>query len=119
MVDGHGGVEDGGVSLGLSLADGGLQVGAGSNGQGASVGVFLLVKSGGTEEGGDFMNSSLEVTVVSSLGLGHDLVIHSQWLDGNCRDGVGVGGVGVSEAGVEQLGLSRPLAIVANDRGVD
>merc|ERR1712227_986437 len=118
MVDGHGGVEDGGVSLGLSLADGGLQVGAGSNGQGSSVGVFLLVKSGGAEEGGDFVNSSLEVTVVSSLGLvasnsnrdslagGHDLVVHSQWLDGNCRDGVGVGGVWVSEAGVEQLGLS-------------
>merc|ERR1719414_1355050 len=95
MGVGHAGVEDGGVSLGLSLADGGLQVGGGSNSQSSSVGVLLLVQSGGTEEGGNLVDSSHEVTVVSSLGLvtsdsdwdslagGHNLVVDSQGLDGN------------------------------------
>merc|ERR1719297_519478 len=95
VVDGHGGVEEGGISLGLSLADGGLQVGGGSDSQSSSVGVLLLVQSGGTEEGGNLVDSSHKVSVVTSLGLvtsdsdwdslasGHNLVVDGQGLDGN------------------------------------
>merc|ERR1719310_1267752 len=134
MGVGHAGVEEGGVSLGLSLADGGLQVGGGSNSQSSTVGVLLLVQSGGTEEGGNLVDSSHEVTVVTSVGLvtsdsdwdslasGHNLVVDGQGLDGNSWDGVWVGSVWIGGVGVWEdgdLGISGPLAVVSEDGGVD
>ena len=54
-----GGVENGGVSLGLPLAQAVLDQGAGADSEGATVGVLLGVQSRGAKECGDLVNSSL------------------------------------------------------------
>ena len=56
---GVGGVEKGGVSLGLPLAQAVLDQGAGADSEGATVGVLLGVQSRGAKECGDLMDSSL------------------------------------------------------------
>ena len=56
---GVGGVENGGVSLGLPLAQAVLDQGAGADSEGATVGVLLGVQSRGAKECGDLVNSSL------------------------------------------------------------
>ena len=48
-----------GVSLGLPLAQGVLDHGAGADSEGATIGVLLGVQGGGAEKSGDLMYSSL------------------------------------------------------------
>merc|ERR1719245_1266322 len=87
-------VQEVGVSLGLSIS-GPLAVvgkggddGAGANSQGALAGVVDLgVEGGGSEDGGDLMDGSLQVTVVT----GNGLVASDS--DGDC--GVGGNNVGL------------------------
>ena len=55
-----GGVDKGGVSLGLPLAQAVLDHGAGADSEGATIGVLLGVQGGGGEKSGDLMDSSLE-----------------------------------------------------------
>ena len=113
------GGEDGGVSL--SLAETVLDQSAGAHSQSSSVGVLLLVESRSRQESRNLVDSALEVTIVSSLGLvssdsnrnrvtsGHDLGAEGEWLDSGEDIGESmVGSVGVGQ----QLGVSRPLAIV-------
>ena len=54
------GVDKGGVSLGLPLAQAVLDHGAGADSEGATIGVLLGVQGGGGEKSGDLMDSSLE-----------------------------------------------------------
>ena len=54
-----GGVDKGGVSLGLPLAQTVLDQGAGADSQGATIGVLLGVQSRGAKECGDLVDSSL------------------------------------------------------------
>merc|ERR1712088_1014643 len=69
-------VQEVGISLGLSIS-GPLAVvgkggddGAGADSQGALAGIVDLgVKGGGSEDGGDFVDGSLQVTVVTGNGL--------------------------------------------------
>merc|ERR1712137_831818 len=127
-----GGVDKGGVSLGLPLAQTVLDQGAGADSQGATIGVLLGVQSRGAKECGDLVDSSLEITVISSNSLvssdgngnsgtsGDNLGLKGQRLDG--RDGVcvGVGSVGVGGVGegggVDKGGVSLglPLAVVGD-----
>ena len=60
--------EDGGVSL--SLAETVLDQSAGAHSQSSSVGVLLLVESRSRQESRNLVDSALEVTIVSSLGVG-------------------------------------------------
>merc|ERR1712098_567725 len=84
IVVSQGRVEDGRISFGLPLAKDVIprdnmgvvasnlssHKGAGSNSQGSLAGLIGLgVESRGSEEGGNFMNSSLELTIVSSNSL--------------------------------------------------
>merc|ERR1719460_3360053 len=62
-------VDKGGVSLGLPLAQAVLDHGAGADSEGATIGVLLGVQGGGAEKSGDFMYSSLEITIISSNSL--------------------------------------------------
>merc|ERR1712088_1094256 len=70
-------VQEVGVSLGLSIsgplavvAESGGDDGAGADSQGALAGIVDLgVKGGGSEDGGDFVDGSLQVTVVTGNGL--------------------------------------------------
>merc|ERR1712061_825687 len=66
---GNGGVEDGGIGLGLPLAQSVSEDGASTNSQSSAVAVLLLEESWGREEAGDIVDSSLQVSIVSSLGL--------------------------------------------------
>merc|ERR1719239_1182768 len=124
------GVEKGRVSLGLPLAQGVLDHGAGADSEGATIRVLLGVQGGGTEKSGDLMYSSLEITIISSNSLvtsngnrhsgssGDNLGLEGQGLDGGKGVCVGVGSVGiggVGEAGgVDKGGVSLglPLAVV-------
>ena len=107
------GGEDGGVSL--SLAETVLDQSAGAHSQSSSVGVLLLVESRSRQESRNLVDSALEVTIVSSLGLvssdsnrnrvtsGHDLGAEGEWLDSGEDIGESmVGSVGVGQ----QLGVS-------------
>merc|ERR1719305_818794 len=120
-----GGVEKSGVSLGLPLAQGVLDHGAGADSEGATIGILLGVQGGGAEKSGDLMYSSLEITIISSNSLvtsngnrhsgssGDNLGLEGQGLDGGKGVCVGVGGVGEA-GGVDKGGVSLglPLAVV-------
>merc|ERR1711881_585018 len=68
-IVGKGG-DNGGVLLHDGLANGVGDDGAGANGQGSLAGVVdLAVKSGGTKDGRNLMDSSLQLTVVTGNGL--------------------------------------------------
>merc|ERR1719452_465173 len=125
-----GGVERGTVSLGLPLAQGVLDNGAGADSEGATIRVLLGVQGGGAEKSGDLMYSSLEITIISSNSLvtsngnrhsgsgGDNLGLEGQGLDGGNGVCVGVGSVGVGgvgeASGVDKGGVSLglPLAVV-------
>merc|ERR1712020_407350 len=122
-----GGVDKGGVSLGLPLAQAVLDHGAGADSEGATIGVLLGVQGGGGEKSGDLMDSSLEVTIISSNSLvtsnrhrhsgsgGFNLGLESQRLDGVNSVCVGVSSVwvgGVGEGGgVDKGGVSLGLPL--------
>merc|ERR1719264_2043817 len=126
-----GGVNKGGVSLGLPLAQAVLDHGAGADSEGAAIGVLLGVQGGGAEKSGDLMYSSLEITIISSNSLvtsngnrhrgssSDNLGLEGQGLDGGNGVCVGVGSVGVGgvgeASGVDKGGVSLglPLAVVA------
>merc|ERR1719397_1297978 len=106
-----GGVDKGRVSLGLPLAQGVLDHGAGADSEGATIRVLLGVQGGGAEKSGDLMYSSLEITIISSNSLvtsngnrhsgsgGDNLGLEGQGLDGGNGVCVGVGSVGVGGVG--------------------
>merc|ERR1719237_154105 len=68
-VGGKGG-DNGGVLLHDGLTNGVGDDGAGANGQGSLAGIVNLgIEGGGTKDGGNLMDSSLQVTVVTGNGL--------------------------------------------------
>ena len=124
VVVANGGVENGGVSISVPLAEGVGDHGAGTDGESSAVAVLLLEESGGWNQSGDLVDSALQVSVVSGLSLvssdrdgdgqigGGHVSLQSEGLDGRHDVRVGVGSVGV---GVDQnLRLSRPLAVVGH-----
>ena len=118
---GHGGGQDGRVSL--SLGQGVLDESTGAHGQSSTVGVLLLVEGGGSKQSGNLVDSSLELTIVASLGLvssnshGHSLVsgnnlsVEGKGLDSRDNIWVGVVSNGVGQSIDQDLRISRPLAI--------
>merc|ERR1711974_517162 len=127
-------VSKGGDNSGVLLDDGlAKAVGddsAGANGQGSLAGIIDLgVKGGSTEDGGDLVDGSLQLTVVTGNGLvasnsngGSSVGLHSGG-DGLVGDGLGGGdngggvreGIGVSDNGGNNSGISisTPLAVVS------
>merc|ERR550519_2966336 len=86
-IVGKGG-DNGGVLLHDGLANGVGDDGAGANGKGSLAGVVdLAVESGGTKDGGNLMDSSLQLTVVTGNGL-------------VASNGNGDGGVGSNNVGL-------------------
>merc|ERR1712142_454108 len=140
-IVGKGG-DNGGVLLHDGLANGVGDDGAGANGQGSLAGVVdLAVESGGTKDGGNLMDSSLQLTVVTGNGLvasngngdggigSNNVGLHgggdglvSDGLRGrdNGRGSIREGSVGVADNGSNNCGfsLSFPLAIVSVCVGV-
>merc|ERR1711944_383979 len=140
-IVGKGG-DNGGVLLHDGLAHGVSDDGAGANGQGSLAGVVdLAVESGGTKDGGNLMDSSLQLTVVTGNGLvasngngdggigSNNVGLHgggdglvSDGLRGrdNGRGSIREGSVGVADNGSNNSGfsLSFPLAIVSVCVGV-
>merc|ERR1711992_422875 len=135
-VVGKGG-DNGGVLLHNGLTNGVGDDGAGANGQGSLAGIINLgVESGGTKDGGNLMDSSLQVTVVTGNGLvasngnrdgsvgsnnvglhggGDGLVSDRLGSRDNGRGSIGVGSVGVADDGSNNSGLSLglPLSVVS------
>merc|ERR1712223_2107879 len=90
-IVGKGG-DNGGVLLHDGLANGVGDDGAGANGQGSLAGVVNLgVEGGGTKDGGNLMDSSLQLTVVT----GNSLVASN----GNGDGSVGSNNVGFHGGG--------------------
>merc|ERR1719350_164317 len=140
-VVGKGG-DNGGVLLHNGLTNGVGDDGAGANGQGSLAGIIKLgVEGGGTKDGGNLMDSSLQVTVVTGNGLvasngnrdgsvgsnnvglnggGDGLVSDGLGGRDNGRGSIGVGSVGVANDGSNNSGLSLslPLAVVSVAVGV-
>merc|ERR1712088_853119 len=140
-VVGKGG-DNGGVLLHDGLTNSVGDDGAGANGQGSLAGIVNLgVESGGTKDGGNLMDSSLQVTVVTGNGLvasngnrdgsvgsnnvglhggGDGLVSNGLGSRDNSRGSIGVGSVGVADDGSNNSGLSLslPLAVVSVAVGV-
>merc|ERR1711868_363130 len=130
-----------GLSLPLAVVGKGDDS-AGANGQGSLAGVVdLAVEGGGTKDSGNLMDSSLQVTVVTSNGLvasngnryggigSNNVGLHSggdglvgDGLGGrdNGRGSIGEGSIGVADDGGNNSGLSLslPLAIVSIGVGV-
>merc|ERR1712141_509759 len=132
-VVGKGG-DNGGVLVHNGLANGVGDDDAGANSQGSLAGVVNLgVEGGGTKDGGNLMDSSLQLTVVTGNSLvasngngdgsvgSNNVGLHSGGVglvgDGlggrdNGRGSIGVGSVGVADNGSNNSGLSLPLAVV-------
>merc|ERR1712212_768750 len=124
-----------GLSLPLAVVGKG-----GANGEGSLAGVVDLgVEGGGAKDGGDLMDGSLQLTVVTSNGLvasnsngdggvggnnvgldggGDGLVGDGLGGGDNGRGSIGVGSVGVGSDNDLRVGLSLPLAVVAVAVGV-
>merc|ERR1711989_263804 len=135
-VVGEGG-DNSGVLLHDGLAGGVGDDGTGSNGKGSLAGVVdLRVEGGGAKDGGNLMDSSLQLTVVTGNSLvasnsngdsgvgGNNIGLHGggdglvgDGLGGrdNSRGSIGVGSVGVANNGSNDSGLSlsTPLSVVA------
>merc|ERR1719320_1515146 len=103
--------------------------GAGSDSEGSSVGVLLHVKSRGRDKSGNLMDSSHELTIVSSLGLVSSNS-NGDWKVGGGDFSLelkGLGSIGVAidtsigETTIHKsrVSFSLSLAIVGNNRGVD
>merc|ERR1719237_1575477 len=124
-VGGKGG-DNGGVLLHDGLTNGVGDDSAGANGQGSLAGIVNLgVEGGGTKDGGNLMDSSLQVTVVTGNGLvasngnrdnsvglhggGDGLVSNGLGSRDNSRGSIGVGSVGVADDGSNNSGLSLSL----------
>merc|ERR550519_1412454 len=140
-IVGKGG-DNGGVLLHDGLANGVGDDGAGANGQGSLAGVVdLAVESGGTKDGGNLMDSSLQLTVVTGNGLvasngngdggigsnnvglhggGDGLVGDGLRGRDNGRGSIREGSIGVADNGTNNSGLSLsfPLAIVSSVQDV-
>merc|ERR1719430_1708765 len=140
-VVGKGG-DNGGVLLHDGLTNGVGDDGAGANGQGSLAGIVNLgVEGGGTKDGGNLIDSSLQVTVVTGNGLvasngnrdgsvgsnnvglhggGDGLVSDGLGSRDNGRGSIGVGSVGVANDGSNNSGLSLslPLAVVSSAQEV-
>merc|ERR1719351_181634 len=119
-VVGKGG-DDGGVLVDDGLAESVGDDGAGANSQGALAGVVDLgVEGGGSEDGRDLMDGSLQVTVVTSNGLVASDSDGDSSVGGNNvgLDGGGVGlvgdGLGGGDHGRGSVGKSIG---VADNRG--
>merc|ERR1719400_2293011 len=113
--------------------------GAGSDSEGSSIGVLLHVESRGRDKSGNFMDSSHEVTIVSSLSLvssnsngdwevgGSDFSLQLKGLDSIGERKMGSIGASIDtsmskgETTVHEsrVSLSSSLANVGNNRGVD
>merc|ERR1719264_112128 len=107
---------------------------AGANGQGSLAGVVNLgIQGGGTKDGGNLMDGSLQLTVVTGNSLvasdgngdgsvgSNNVGLHGGGVglvgDGlggrdNGRGSIGVGSVGVADNGSDHSGVSLPLAVV-------
>merc|ERR1719422_1936814 len=133
--------DDGGVLVDDGLAESVGDDGAGANSQGALAGVVDLgVEGGGSEDGGDLVDSSLQVTVVTGNGLvasdsdgdssvgGNDVGLDGGGV-GLVGDGLGGGdhgrgsvgksiGVADNRGNNSGAGISRPLAVVSVPVGV-
>merc|ERR1712002_1201493 len=139
-VVGKGG-DNGGVLVDDGLAESVGDDGAGANSQGALAGVVDLgVEGGGSEDGGDLVDGSLQVTVVTGNGLVASDSDGDSSVGGNNvgLDGGGVGLVGDGLGGRDHgrgsvgksvgvadnrgnnsgVGISRPLAVVSVPVGV-
>merc|ERR1712243_401793 len=135
------GGDDGGVLVDDGLAESVGDDGAGANSQGALAGVVDLgVEGGGSEDGGDLVDGSLQVTVVTGNGLLASDSDGDSSVGGNNvgLDGGGVGLVGDGLGGGDHgrgsvgksigvadnrgdnsgVGISRPLAVVSVPVGV-
>merc|ERR1712158_228874 len=114
-VVGKGG-DNGGVLLHDRLTNGVGDDSAGANGQGSLAGIVNLgVEGGGTKDGGNLMDSSLQVTVVT----GNGLVASNGNRDGSVgSNNVGLhgGGDGLVSNGLGSRGNGRGSVGVANDR---
>merc|ERR1719422_301077 len=133
--------DDGGVLVDDGLAESMGDDGAGANSQGALAGVVDLgVEGGGSEDGGDLVDGSLQVTVVTGNGLvasdsdgdrsvgGNNVGLDSGGV-GLIGDGLGGGdhgggsvgksvGVADNRGNNSGVGISRPLAVVSVPVGV-
>jgi len=125
------------VSFSLPLDKRVSDEGAGSDSQSSSIRVLLHVKSRGRDESGNLMDSSHEVTIVSSLGLvssnsngdwevgGGDFSLELKGLDSIGERDMGSIGVAIDTSIGEttihksRVSFSLSLAIVGNNRGVD
>merc|ERR1712211_131372 len=139
-VVGKGG-DDSGVLVDDGLAKSVGDDGAGANSQGALAGVVDLgVEGGGSEDGGDLVDGSLQVTVVTGNGLvasdsdgdssvGGNNVGLDRGCVGHVGDGLGGGdhgrgsvgksiGVADNRGNNSGVGISRPLAVVSVPVGV-
>merc|ERR1719422_19788 len=103
--------DDGGVLVDDGLAESMGDDGAGANSQGALAGVVDLgVEGGGSEDGGDLVDGSLQVTVVTGNGL-----VAS---DSDGDSSVGGNNVGLDGGGVGLVGDGLGRGSVGKSVGV-
>merc|ERR1719184_356894 len=126
-----------GIGFSLPLHKRVSDKGAGSDSEGSSIGVLLHVESRGRDKSGNFMDSSHELTIVSSLSLvssnsnrdwevgGSDFSLELKGLDsiGERKMGsIGVSkdtSIGETTVHKSRVSLSGSLANVGNNGGVD
>merc|ERR1719260_724550 len=130
-------IKKSGIGISLPLHKRVGDKGAGSDSEGSSIGVLLYVESRGRDKSGNFMDSSHELTIVSSLSLvssnsnrdwevgGSDFSLELKGLDSIGERKIGSIGVsydtsiGETTVHKSRVSLSGSLANVGNNSGVD